>query len=197
MMDQKNWKKKISGAWLGKAVGGTLGQPWEGSRGPLKLTFYNPIPSGMIPNDDLDLQVLWACRLNTDWNGVISRGNFEKAWLENIRFPFDEYAVAIRNLKMGIRAPFSGSYDNWFCDGLGAVIRSEIWACLASGDPELAAEYAYEDACVDHSGDGIYAEQFLAALERFDANVMIQLIVHVTPLVWRKMNFQLTFFKSI
>ena len=30
---------------------------------------------------------------------------------------------------------------------------------------------------------------------RFDANVMIQLIVHVTPLVWRKMNFQLTFFK--
>lgn len=30
---------------------------------------------------------------------------------------------------------------------------------------------------------------------RFDANVMTQLIVHVTPLVWRKMNFQLTFFK--
>lgn len=30
---------------------------------------------------------------------------------------------------------------------------------------------------------------------RFDTNVMTQLIVHVTPLVWRKMNFQLTFFK--
>ena len=30
---------------------------------------------------------------------------------------------------------------------------------------------------------------------RFDANVITQLIVHVTPFVWRKMNFQLTFFK--
>jgi hypothetical protein len=29
----------------------------------------------------------------------------------------------------------------------------------------------------------------------FDANEMIQLIVHVTPFVRRKMNFQLTFFK--
>ncbi|MBQ6596730.1 MAG: ADP-ribosylglycohydrolase family protein [Lentisphaeria bacterium] len=164
-MDAALFRKKAMGCWLGKAVGGTLGQPWEGSRGPLKLTFYDPMTSGMMPNDDLDLQVLWACRLNTDWNGVISRENFEKAWLENIRFPFDEYAVAIRNLKMGIHAPFSGSYDNWFRDGLGAAIRSEIWACLAPGEPELAAEYAYEDACVDHSGDGIYAEQFLAALE--------------------------------
>ena len=29
----------------------------------------------------------------------------------------------------------------------------------------------------------------------FDANIIIQLIVHVTPLVWRKINFQLNFFK--
>ena len=28
---------------------------------------------------------------------------------------------------------------------------------------------------------------------RFNANVITQLIVHVTPLVWRKMNFQLNF----
>lgn len=164
-MNKEIWKKKLLGAWLGKAAGGTLGQPWEGCRGPLELTFYDPMPTGMMPNDDLDLQVLWACRLNTDWNGVISRGNFEQAWLENIRFPFDEYGVALRNLKMGIHAPFSGCYDNWFRDGLGAAIRSEIWACLAPGDPELAAEYAYEDACVDHCGNGIYAEQFLSALE--------------------------------
>lgn len=165
MTEVKDFRKKVSGGWLGKAVGGTLGQPWEGSTGPLALTFYDPVPTGMMPNDDLDLQVLWACRLDKEWNGIIDRANFEKAWLENIGFPFDEYGVAIRNLKMGIHAPYSGDYDNWFRDGLGAAIRAELWACLAPGNPEFAAKYAYEDGCVDHCGNGIYAEQFLAALE--------------------------------
>ena len=164
-MTDADYRKKVLGAWLGKAVGGTLGQPWEGGTGPLNLSYYNPVPTTMMPNDDLDLQILWACKLATDWNGVICRDHFAKAWPECIDFPFDEYGVAIRNLKRGTPAPVCGSYDNWFTDGLGAAIRSEIWACLAPGNPALAAKYAYEDACVDHAGNGIYAEQFLAALE--------------------------------
>lgn len=164
-MDAELFRKKVLGAWLGKAVGGTLGQPWEGSGGPLSLSYYDPVPTTMMPNDDLDLQILWACKLAVEWNGEISRKNFGKAWLNCVGFPFDEYGVAIRNLKMGISAPQTGSYDNWFTDGLGAAIRSEIWACFAPGNPKLAAEYAFEDACVDHAGNGIYAEQFLAAME--------------------------------
>lgn len=164
-MTNSEYREKVLGAWLGKAVGGTLGQPWEGSAGPLNLSYYDPVPTTMMPNDDLDLQVLWACKLATDWKGVVCRDNFAKAWPECIAFPFDEYGVAIRNLRRGIPAPYSGSYDNWFTDGLGAAIRSELWACLAPGNPALAVQYAFEDACVDHAGNGIYAEQFLAALE--------------------------------
>ena len=164
-MEKEVFRKKVLGAWLGKAVGGTLGQPWEGSRGPLALTYYDPVPATMMPNDDLDLQVLWACKLSCEWNGAISRKRFGEAWLKCIDFPFDEYGVAIRNLRNGIRPPFSGSYDNWFVDGMGAAIRSEIWACLAPGNPELAAKFAYQDACVDHSGNGMWAEVFLAAME--------------------------------
>lgn len=159
------YREKVMGCWLGKAVGGTLGQPYEGCEGPLNLTYYNPVPNDMIPNDDLDLQVLWTCILDKMGNPVIDRNVFADAWLKHVNFPWDEYGVAIRNLRVGIPAPYSGSYDNWFKDGLGAAIRSEIWACLAPGNPELAAKYAYEDACVDHAGDGIYGEQFLAALE--------------------------------
>lgn len=162
-----NDRKKVLGAWLGKAVGGTLGQPWEGSRGPLSLSFYDPVPTSMMPNDDLDLQVLWACRLATDWNATVSLRNFSDAWLRNIGFPCDEYGVAIRNLKLGINAPYSGRYDNWFTDGLGAAIRAEIWAVLCPGAPERAAKLAGMDACIDHNGNGIYAEQFLAALESY------------------------------
>lgn len=162
--DESN-RNKIIGCWLGKAVGGTLGTPYEGSRGPLSLDYYNPVPVDMLPNDDLDLQVLWAFILDQMSAPIIHRDIFAQAWQKHVKFPFDEYGVALRNLAAGIPAPFSGSYDNWFSSGLGAAIRSEIWACLAPGNPELAARYAYEDACVDHAGEGIYAEQFLAAIE--------------------------------
>lgn len=164
-MNDISYSEKVMGCWLGKAVGGTLGQPYEGCDGPLNLSYYKPIPTDMIPNDDLDLQVLWACILNNMESPIVDRNTLAQAWLNHVDFPWDEYGIAIRNLKMGIPAPWSGSYDNWFKDGLGAAIRSEIWACLAPGNPELAAKYAYEDACVDHAGNGIYAEQFLAALE--------------------------------
>ncbi len=159
------YRGKVRGAWLGKTVGGTLGQPWEGCRGPLALTFYDPVPTDMMPNDDVDLQVVWACRLATDWQGVVSYANFSDAWLRNIGFAFDEYGVARRNLARGIPAPHSGAFDNAFTDGMGASIRAEIWAILAPGDPALAARLARLDASVDHAGDGVHAEEFVAALE--------------------------------
>ncbi len=185
-MNLKNYREKVMGCWLGKAVGGTLGQPYEGCVGPLNLTYYNPIPTDMIPNDDLDLQVLWAYILDNMEKPVVDRDILSCAWLKHVDFPWDEYGVAIRNLRNGIPAPYSGSYDNWFTDGLGAAIRSEIWACLAPGEAELAAKYAYEDACVDHAGDGIYAEQFLAALESAafvenDMNKLVDIGLSVIP----------------
>ena len=160
-----DYRHRVMSCWLGKAVGGTLGQPYEGYDGPLDLTFYDPVPTDMIPNDDLDLQVLWACVLDKMSVPVIDRDVFADAWRDHVAFPWDEYGIAIRNLRSGLRPPYTGIYDNWFVDGLGAAIRSEIWACLAPGQPELAAQYACEDAVVDHRGDGIHAEMFLAALE--------------------------------
>ena len=85
---------------------------------------------------------------------------------ELVEYP-DHTAVYILHIyrEDGSDQLFSGSYDNWFVDGMGCAIRSEIWACLAPGDPERAAKFAYEDACVDHAGDGMWAEVFLAAME--------------------------------
>ncbi len=127
------------GCWLGKAVGGTLGMPYEGHAGPLDLDFYRPVPETMLPNDDLDLQVLWACLLDEQEHARICPDLFIKGWREHINFPWDEYGVCKRNLANGILPPLTGSHDNWFANGMGAAIRSELWACLAPGDPALAA----------------------------------------------------------
>jgi ADP-ribosylglycohydrolase len=160
-----NFRERVMGCWLGKAVGGTLGMPFEGLDGPLDLDFYRPVPTEMLPNDDLDLQVVWACVLDNMDEVRVDRHVLARAWLDHVDFPWDEYGVALRNLKNGLKPPLSGAFDNWFANGMGAPIRSEIWACLAPGDPQLAAAYAFEDACVDHADEGIWGEVFLAALE--------------------------------
>jgi len=160
-----DYRARVMGCWLGKAVGGTLGMPFEGQDGPLDVLFYTPVPTEMLPNDDLDLQVLWACVLDREDPVRVDRHILARAWHLNCGFPWDEYGVAKRNLAEGIAPPLSGSFDNWFTRGMGAAIRSEVWACLAPGDPALAAKYAYEDACVDHAGEGIWAEVFFAALQ--------------------------------
>jgi ADP-ribosylglycohydrolase len=163
--DLDNYRAKVMGCWLGKAIGGTLGMPYEGHAGPLDLNFYRPVPETMLPNDDLDLQVLWACLLDDMEQPCVCPELFIKGWREHIDFPWDEYGVCKRNLTNGIMPPLSGSYDNWFANGMGAAIRSELWACLAPGNPGLAAAYAREDACLDHGGEGLQAEVWLAALQ--------------------------------
>lgn len=186
-LDPAVLRKKIHACWLGKAVGGTLGMPWEGFDGPNDLTFYDPVPTEMVANDDLDLQVLWACVLDEMGNDIrVDRHDLAKAWQERVDFPWGEYGVCKRNLANGLKPPLSGSFDNWWHDGMGAAIRSEIWACLAAGDPDLAAAYAYEDACVDHDKDGIWSEQFLARLEaaaftQSDPDTLLDLALEPLP----------------
>lgn len=160
-----DYRQRVMSCWLGKAVGGTLGTPFEGQDGPFHLTFYSPVPEKMLANDDLDLQVVWACVMDKLFEVRVDRHILAQAWLDHVRFPFSEYAVALRNLRLGIKPPVSGSYDNWFANNMGAAIRTELWACLAPGNPRLAADYAYEDACVDHAEEGVWAAMFLAALE--------------------------------
>lgn len=156
---------KIRSCWLGKAIGGTLGAPHEGVPGMMDLDFYKPVPSGALPNDDLDLQVVWACHLLRTRATEVTPDILAEAWLRHVTFPFDEYGVNLRNAAQGIPAAERGWRDNWFGDGMGAAIRSELWACVAPGDPKRAAGFAWADAVVDHSGEGVWAEVFLAALQ--------------------------------
>jgi|GEM_PF-474248 len=159
------YRERVLGCWLGKAIGGSLGQSFEGLEGPILADFYTPVPDAMVPNDDLDVQVVYASLLSRMEEPAVDRLFIAQAWRDHLRFPWCEYGVAKRNLAEGILPPHTGSYDNWYTCGEGAVIRSELWACLAPGEPERAAAYAYEDACFDHAGDGIWAAVFMAALQ--------------------------------
>lgn len=157
--------KKIYACWQGKNVGGTLGVPYEGETGPLNLTFYDPVPDQPLPNDDLDLQLVWLHHLINNQSQKVTPDTFAAAWRNHVQFPWDEYGVTLRNQHYGLKGAALGSTDNYFGEGMGAAIRSEIWACLSPGKPERAAAFAWCDAVVDHSGDGVWAEVFFAAIE--------------------------------
>jgi len=162
-MSLEIFRDQIMGCWLGKGLGGTLGMPFEGCVGPLDVSL-GEMADQMLPNDDLDLQLLWIRVL--EQRGLSTRAvDLARAAAEHYACYPDEYGVARWNTQRGLVPPLTGSYNNWFGDGMGAAIRSEIWACLAPGRPDLAAALAREDALVDHYGNGVWGEMFLAALE--------------------------------
>jgi len=156
-------KDRIEGCWIGKGIGGTLGMPFEGCKGPLSVSL-DKISTHMLPNDDLDLQLLWLKVLEEQGQNIRARHLAQAAADHYFCYP-DEYGVARWNTARGWEPPLTGIHNNRFGDGMGAAIRSEIWACIAPGRPSLAASLAREDALVDHFGDGVYGEMFLSALE--------------------------------
>jgi ADP-ribosylglycohydrolase len=161
----ETYKDKVMGCWAGKNIGGVLGAPFEGKRQWNDVDFYiQDLSNGPPPNDDLDLQIVWLAAVER-YGRQVDASVLAEYWLSYVTPFWAEYGIGKSNLVNGLPPPLSGHVLNRYKDSCGCFIRSEIWACLAPGHPDLAARYAYEDAIVDHSGDGMYGEIFCAALE--------------------------------
>lgn len=156
--------ERIAGCFDGKNIGGTLGMPYEGSVIRPNIKFYSPLPRHPAANDDLDLQLVWLRALE-NYRTELDHNHLAKSFLECVDCHWDEYGVALRNLCDGIPPVASGTHNNFFTCGLGAAIRSEIWAAVFAGNPAAAAQYAMLDSTLDHASEGVYAEVFNAALE--------------------------------
>lgn len=166
VISESIYRDKVAGCWLGKNIGGTLGAPFEGRKEALSLSFYDPVPDKSAPNDDLDLQLVWLRMLQE--RGIHpTLSDFADYWTKHLApYPWNEYGFCQRNLARGLRPPVSGCFENYYVDEMGSPIRSEIWACVAPGDPELAASMAWKDAVLDHAGgEGVHGEMFWAAVE--------------------------------
>jgi ADP-ribosylglycohydrolase len=165
--NEAEFRDKVHACWLGKAIGGTLGMPFEGVTTPIHLTGLMHQKEGEpAANDDLDLQLLWLKALE-EHDGQVDAVTLARYWTRHVGVDWNEYGIGIANINRGILPPLSGLVDNpkWK-DSNGAWIRTEIWALLAAGQPLEAARMAREDACVDHgNGEGTIAALFVAAIE--------------------------------
>lgn len=160
-------RDKILACWTGKNIGGTMGTPFEGLRDMHDITGYTSAKGEPLPNDDLDLQIAWLITLERLGVRNFDANALAETWQLMISPTWNEYGIGKKNLSLGLLPPLSGEFENdkWKHSN-GAWIRSEVWACLAPGFPNVAIKYAIMDASVDHGmGEGVYAEIFTAALQ--------------------------------
>jgi ADP-ribosylglycohydrolase len=188
IINEKELYEKILGCWYGKSIGGTLGAPLEWKRQINNVDFYTQkLDGNPAPNDDLDIQLLWLIALEEQNLNIDTR---ILAYYFNLFVTphWAEYGNAKANMKIGINSPDCGKENNIYNDSCGSYIRSEIWACLAAGTPELAVSYMLADSAIDHGGksEGTYSAIAIAALEaaafiESDINILIEIALSYIP----------------
>lgn len=183
------FRDKVLGCWIGKNCGGTLGTPVEEAWGraePFDIWWYPELRSGGLPNDDLEMQLVWLTALE-QVGPDLTAADLARYWLDHIGYNFDEYGLSKTNLRLGLQPPVSGAWNNWFVDCMGCPIRSEVWACIAPANPRIAARYAYQDAICDHAGgESVFGELFNVAIQSAafvveDAQTLLDIGVSYVP----------------
>ena len=165
-LNREKFFDKIYGCWIGKNIGGTMGTPFEGMRTLNDISGFNSPKGEPLPNDDLDLQLVWLKALRKHGPLNVNANVLADYWLSHITPHWNEYGIGKTNLNMGLLPTLCGEFNNIWKDSNGAWIRSEVWACLAPGIPNIAIKYAIMDASIDHGlSEGTYGEMFTASLE--------------------------------
>jgi hypothetical protein len=152
-MSYVDYINRVHGCLLGKCIAGAIGASNEGVAPQVNAQYMEAVTQNMPPNDDLDQQVLWLDVLERV--GVhFTAADIAEAFAAHCPHAQDLYA------------PVSDTFDDdWDRDLRVKAIRSEIWACVAPGDPELASELAARAGIPDATNDPVHAEQFFAAAE--------------------------------
>ena len=182
----KEYLDKVYGCFIGKAISGNIGAPHEGVKMPMELEFRQDMINPDLPNDDLDLQVLWLDVVEKKGYNFTSK-DLLKQFCECCHYSPGEYAVMRKNYMRGIYPPVSGKFCNdYYTEGMGCPIRAEVWGCMAVGNMALASELSSRDGQLDHFGESIWAERFVAALEseaffESDVNTLIDKALTVLP----------------
>lgn len=181
-------RNKVLGCWYGKNIGGTLGAPFEWKRQINNVSRYTQDLAGKAtPNDDLDIQLLWLIALEEHKLQLNTR---DLAYYFSIFVTphWAEYGTAKTNMKLGLESPRCGLENNVYKHSCGSYIRSEIWACLCAGTPDLAVKYMLADSAIDHGGnsEGTYAAMMIAAMEAAafvenDVNKLVEIGLSYIP----------------
>ena len=154
----------------------------------------------MEPDDDIHYSIAGLCIMEANGPGF-SWSDVADWWISH--FPLSALCTAeaqamlnyaSRTARWGsdggersnATAEFCRRNRNPYREWIGAQIRSDPWAWVAAGNPELAAEFAFRDASWTHTANGIYGSMFFAALQSAafvikDPHELIQIALSEIP----------------
>ncbi|MET7460571.1 ADP-ribosylglycohydrolase family protein, partial [Nonomuraea sp. NPDC005501] len=120
---------------------------------------------GVPEDDDLNYPLLALTVLERHGRGFTT-DDVAKLWLDELPAgrTFTAERVAYRNLLSGVEPPETATHRNPFREWIGALIRTDVYGWVNPGDPATAAEYAWRDARLTHTANGVYGAMFAAAL---------------------------------
>lgn len=119
---------------------------------------------GMTRDDDIDYTVLALHVLET-YGRSFTSSDIAMTWIGNLPFykVYTAEAIAYRNVANGLYPPHTATHHNPYREWLGAQIRVDMWGYVNPGNPQMAAEFAYRDASLSHTANGIYGAMWSAA----------------------------------
>lgn len=162
-----NFKDRTKAAWLSQIIGAAMGTMVEGytSENLYKafgeVTEYLREPNTF--NDDITFELAFLDAFKAKGYDITSK-DIALAWAGLIPCGWSAEEIALRNIRMGIMPPQSGTFNNPFNEWIGAQMRGAICGMVAPGNPKLAAELAWKDAEVSHANNGILGEVFSALM---------------------------------
>ena len=141
-----------------------VSQQWPWNRASRTTSLEENI-DGTPEDDDLNY-TLMALRLLEQHGAGFTSDDVALAWLLDLPAgrAFTAERVAYRNLLEGIAPPDTARVRNPFREWIGAQIRTDLYGWVSPGNPLRAAEWAWRDAAVSHTRNGLYGAMFVAAM---------------------------------
>ena len=106
------YRDRVYACWIGKNIGGTMGAPYEGKRHTLDIQDFKSEPGKPLPNDDLDLQLIWLHAVEQMGPLAINAATLGEFWISLLPPNWNEYGIGKNNMKRGLPPPMSGEYQN-------------------------------------------------------------------------------------
>jgi ADP-ribosylglycohydrolase len=136
--------------------------PWNRRSRPTSLAENI---DGMPEDDDLNYPLLGLLALER-FGHDFTTADIAQLWLDELPAgrTFTAERIAYRNLLDGVEPPGTATTRNPFREWIGALIRADVFGWTNPGDCSAAADEAWRDAVLTHTGNGVYGAMFTAAV---------------------------------
>ncbi|MFD1500906.1 ADP-ribosylglycohydrolase family protein [Streptosporangium lutulentum] len=157
-----NWP--IRGWFTAAGLPGDVAARWPWNRRSAVNSLAENI-DGVPEDDDLNFPLL-SLSLLERFGRDFTTADVAAMWLDELPAGrvFTAERVAYRNLLDGVEPPGTATWRNPFREWIGALIRADVYGWVNPGDPRTAAEFAWRDARLSHTANGIYGAMMVAAM---------------------------------